>query len=151
MPLASGTDAPGCCSGSRLRGSDTMLTGGCFCDAVRYTVTGTPFNATNCHCSICRRTAGAPFVAWLSVRPDEFHLERGEPTRFQSSAQGERSFCARCGTQLTFRSAGLDEVDVTIASLDDPELVPPADNTRTSSRLSWISTSTGIEPRWCWG
>ncbi len=115
-----------------------MLIGGCFCGAIRYAATGTPFNATNCHCSTCRRTTGAPFVTWFSVRPDEFQFVQGKPQRFQSSARGVRRFCGRCGTQLTFQSAGLDEIDVTTSSLDDPELVPPTDNTRTSSRLSWI-------------
>jgi hypothetical protein len=116
-----------------------LLKGGCFCGAIRYTVTGTPFNATNCHCSVCRRTTGAPFVSWFSVRPEEFRVEQGEPAQFASSAHGRRSFCARCGTQLAFRFNDRNEIDVTTASLDDPEQVPPADNTRTSSRLAWIA------------
>ena len=44
-----------------------MLTGGCFCGRVRYEARGPAFNRTSCHCSICRRTSGAPFVAWFSV------------------------------------------------------------------------------------
>jgi hypothetical protein len=117
-----------------------MLTGGCFCVAIRYEVEGTPFHATNCHCSICRRTTGAPFVTWFSVRPSDFRIVEGEPMRFNSTERGVRSFCSRCGTQLTFRYAELgDEIDVTTCSLDHPELVPPKDNTRTSSRLVWIA------------
>jgi hypothetical protein len=115
-----------------------MLTGGCYCGAVRYETDGKPFNATSCHCSICRKTAGAPFVAWFSVRRDQFRIAQGRPVQFASSPQGTRGFCGRCGTQLTFRFAGLEEIDITTASLDDPEQVPPADNTRTSSRLSWV-------------
>ena len=92
--------------------------GGCFCGRIRYEVTGTPFHETNCHCSICRRTTGAPFVAWFSVRPSEFRLASGEPVRFRSSAKGTRSFCGHCGTQLTFQGDDwLDEVDVTTSSL----------------------------------
>ena len=112
--------------------------GGCYCGAIRYRVTGAPFNATNCHCSICRRTTGAPFVTWFSVRPDEFQITQGQPAKFASSPSGTRTFCARCGTQLTFRQAGRNEIDITTCSLDQPELVPPEDNTRTSCRLSWI-------------
>jgi hypothetical protein len=115
-----------------------MLTGGCFCGDIRYAVTGSPFHPTNCHCSICRRTTGAPFVAWFSVRTDEFQFTRGEPWRFRSSSTGMRAFCRRCGTQLTFVRDGLDEIDVTTASLDDPEAVPPTDNTQSGTRLSWI-------------
>jgi hypothetical protein len=122
-----------------------MLQGGCYCGRIRYEVTGTPFHRTNCHCSICRRTTGAPFVAWFSVRPSEFRLLAGEPSRFRSSAKGTRSFCARCGTQLTFEGDDWpDEIDVTACSLDDPEAVPPRDHTRSSSKLRWIQLSDGL-------
>jgi hypothetical protein len=68
-----------------------MLTGGCFCGAIRYEVEGTPFHATNCHCSICRRTTGAPFVTWFSVRPSDFRIVEGEPMRFNSTERYDRS------------------------------------------------------------
>jgi hypothetical protein len=116
-----------------------VLRGGCFCGAVRYAADGPPFQETNCHCSICRRTTGAPFVAWFSVRRTGFRVVKGEPVRFNTTAQGVRTFCSTCGTQLTFTHADFpDEIDVTTSSLDDPESVPPRDNTRTSSRLRWI-------------
>src|SRR5262249_26438463 len=79
---------------------DAMLRGGCFCGWIRYETGATPFDETNCHCSICRRTTGAPFVAWFSMPRSEFRLVCGEPTRFESTAKGTRSFCPRCGTQL---------------------------------------------------
>src|ERR1700746_3995177 len=104
-----------------------MLTGGCFCGAIRHEARGTPFHETNCHCSICRRTTGAPFVIWFSVRTSDFRIIQGEPARFNSTAKGVRS---RCGAQLTFEHADFpDEIDVTTNSLDDPELMPPRDNT----------------------
>lgn len=116
-----------------------MLTGGCFCGAIRYEAGGTPFHETNCHCSNCRRTTGAPFVTWFSVRLADFHIVTGQPARFNTTEKGTRSFCPRCGTQLTFQHTDFgDEIDVTASSLDNPKLVPPKDNTYTSSRLGWI-------------
>jgi hypothetical protein len=116
-----------------------MLTGGCFCGEIRYEADGTPFHETNCHCSICRRTTGAPFVTWFSVRRSDFWIVKGQPARFNSTKKGIRSFCSRCGTQLSFEHADFtDEIDVTTSSLDDPESVPPRDNTHTSSRLRWF-------------
>jgi len=53
-----------------------MLMGGCFCGAVRYEA-GSPYHLTNCHCTTCRRTSGAPFVTWFSVRRAEFKLLQG--------------------------------------------------------------------------
>ena len=116
-----------------------MLKGGCFCGWIRYEAAGTPFHETNCHCSICRRTTGAPFVAWFSVPRSRFRLLCGAPARFRSTAKGTRSFCPRCGTQLTFEHDEFpDEIDVTVCSLEQPERLPPKDHTHASSRLGWI-------------
>lgn len=122
-----------------------MMQGGCFCGAVRYEVDGMPFHETNCHCSICRRTSGAPFVAWLSVSKTSFRFICGEPRRFRSSAKGTRRFCPRCGTPLTCELDDFpEEIDVTICSLDQPEAVPPKDHTRSSSQLKWVKLADGL-------
>jgi len=118
------------------------MQGQCFCGAVRYEFDGPLWHATVCHCTICRRTSGAPSVAWVTVRRDRFRIVAGEPTTFRSSGHGTRSFCAVCGTSLTFSSELLpDEVDVTTASLDQPESVPPEDHTWVSSKLGWVRLS----------
>src|SRR5512146_1460843 len=110
-----------------------MLNGGCFCGAIRYEAAGLPFDETNCHCSICRRTTGAPFVAWFSVPRSGFRLLSGELTQFKSTAKGTRCFCPHCGTQVTFEHEDFpDEIDVTICSLDEAETLPPRDHTQTS-------------------
>ena len=118
-----------------------MLKGGCFCGNIRYETTGTPENSTNCHCSICRQTTGAPFVTWFSVPLSTFQLLKGQPQQFQSTEQGVRSFCPICGTQLLFVGQGKDEIDITTASLDEPGLVPPIDHIYTDSKVSWLNLS----------
>jgi hypothetical protein len=50
-----------------------------------------------------------------------------------------RSFCADCGTALTFRADDRPEqVDVTVASLDAPEAVAPREHIWTSRALPWL-------------
>lgn len=128
-----------------MRDDDAITTGGCLCSAVRYEARGAGFHATLCHCASCRRAAGAPVVAWVSFAAAGFRFTRGTPRRHRSSAQVERSFCAACGTPLTYRHDTLpDEVDVTTASLDDPSAFPPADQTWTSERLPWLLTGTDL-------
>lgn len=125
--------------------ADVMLRGGCFCGYIRYEAEGPAFHESNCHCSICRRTTGAPFVAWFSVRRSKFRVLTGEPTRFESTAQATRSFCPRCGTQLAFEHRDFpDEIDVSTCSLDDPLAVPPKRHIHTSSRLPWIELNDGL-------
>jgi hypothetical protein len=122
-----------------------MLTGGCLCGEIRYETAGTPFHLTNCHCTMCRRASGAPMVAWFSVPRTQLRWVGRAPTPYRSSARAIRSFCSRCGTQLTFASdEHPDEIDLTICSLDDPELLPPEDHTRVSSRLSWVKLADGL-------
>jgi hypothetical protein len=122
-----------------------MLQGGCYCREIRYEVSGQPFNETNCHCTICRGTTGGTFVSWFSVPKSAFRWFSGEPTRFHSTPQGVRSFCPRCGTQLSFEHAAYpDELDITTSSLDDPDQVPPKDHTQTETRLRFVRLSDGL-------
>jgi hypothetical protein len=118
--------------------ADSLLIGGCHCGSIRYAIRGAARHETVCHCTICRRSSGAPAVAWFTVRKDALAFTSGTPTAYASSEHGTRGFCARCGSQLTFSSSRYpDDVDVTTASLNEPERVPPKDHTFTSSCLSW--------------
>lgn len=121
------------------------LSGGCHCGAVRYEAKGPPFQEANCHCSICRRTTGAPFVAWLSVPRTGFRFTHGSPTRYPSSSHASRTFCATCGTQLTFESErAAAYVDLTIASLDAAHAWPPKAHIYVADKLPWMRTDDGL-------
>lgn len=122
-----------------------MLRGGCFCGVVRYEAEGEPWHETVCHCSICRRTTGAPVVAWFTVKAGDFRIVAGRPATFRSSAGATRTFCEACGTALTFQSDDhLGEIDVTSCSLDDPEQLPPKSHTWRASGLSWAGSADGL-------
>ena len=41
-----------------------MITGGCLCGAIRYQAEGEALTHALCHCTDCRRHAGAPMVGW---------------------------------------------------------------------------------------
>lgn len=115
-----------------------MLTGGCYCGRVRYESAAIPFHETICHCADCRRIAGAPTVAWFTLPRAALRFTAEAPTGFRSSPSVRRRFCGTCGTTLTFERDDLpEETDVTIASLDDPDAVPPMDHTLTSGKLAW--------------
>lgn len=121
------------------------LSGGCACGAVRYVANGTPFHLTLCHCVDCRRAAGAPAVAWFSVKAADLAWTAGTPAVRRSSPPVQRLFCGRCGTQLAYRSdAYPDEVDVTTCSLDDPNILLLEDHTFTSERLHWMQFEDGL-------
>jgi hypothetical protein len=121
--------------------SDPTVEGACLCGAVRYRVEGRPRSSSICHCPTCRRASGAPSVAWFVVRLERFRLLRGELTTFASSAQVTRQFCASCGSQIAYRHTDSPElIELTTATLDDPEAFPPTREIWLSHRLSWEAT-----------
>jgi hypothetical protein len=68
--------------------------------------------------------AAQPFVTLASFRRNNFRFTHGAPREIAWAGR-VRSFCARCGTALTFLSQpDTDEVDVTVCSFDHAEAVP---------------------------
>lgn len=120
--------------------------GGCHCGAVRYEVSGEPQHVALCHCSDCRKSSGAPMVAWAAFAEDKFKLVEGEPMTFNSSGSAMRSFCPKCGSGLYYRNAeylpGI--VDIQSATLDDPEALPPGAHIQTAERLGWMETAHSL-------
>ena len=123
------------------------LTGGCQCGAVRYVLTSAPRSAAPCHCRMCQKASGGPFMVFAGVPKKYFALTRGEPTIFESSEIAERGFCTRCGTPLTYRLKTSERISVTVGSLDDPESVKPAEQHGVESMLSWTSIIHTLPPR----
>lgn len=116
------------------------MTGGCHCGAVRYEISGEALTHALCHCSDCRRHAGAPMVAWAMFNEDSLGITRGQVKIYHSSAHASREFCAYCGTGLFYRNAEVMPgiVDVQTATLDQPESLVPACHIQTAERISWM-------------
>jgi hypothetical protein len=115
-----------------------MLTGGCHCGQLRYEAEGEPFHATWCHCTDCRRSSGAPAMAWFSIPASGFRVVAGRLRCHSSSERAQRGFCPDCGTSVTYHGKDLPEVDIATATLDDPSLVPPGDHIFFGSRVAWM-------------
>jgi hypothetical protein len=119
-----------------------VFEGGCVCGTVRYRFSDPWPDAGICHCQTCRRAAGAPSVAWVTAPAARFAWTAGDPARYASSRGVTRTHCALCGTSLTYQ-ANTESIDVTIASLDDPEAIRPVQETWLSHRLTWMAIDPG--------
>ncbi|MFD1766976.1 GFA family protein [Sphingorhabdus buctiana] len=120
--------------------------GGCQCGAVRYEVSGEPQHVALCHCNDCRKSSGAPMVAWAAVTDAQFKLVQGEPVTFNSSGSAMRSFCPKCGSGLYYRNAEFlpGIVDIQSATLDDPNALPPSAHIQVAERLGWMETAHSL-------
>jgi hypothetical protein len=121
--------------------------GGCACGAVRYELTGEPFEAGWCHCTTCQRLSGAPGMAYASIGRGDFRYTQGEervkPLTLTGFAQ--RSFCGDCGSPLTVAyDFQPDTIDFTIATLDDPSQVVPETHIFWSSKPDWLEIDDGL-------
>lgn len=125
--------------------NEARYSGGCLCGAVRYELTGAGTNLCYCHCTSCRRAAGAPAVPWGTFARSAFSLSRGRIAEYRSSPQVARGFCPECGTSLTYRhERRAAEIDVTLASLDDPRALVPQMHLWVSDKLPWMSIGDGL-------
>jgi len=116
------------------------VSGSCFCGAVRFEVDLPTIFCGHCHCSMCRRSNGAPFVTWFAVPIERFRLlEASSLVRHRSSEHGSRSFCGRCGSPLFCENAHHpDRIDVTLASMEGPIDRAPQAHTYYDCRAAWI-------------
>ena len=120
------------------------IEGGCYCGKIRYRISAEPIDSAICHCETCRRVAGAESVAWAVCAENSFEVGQGQPSTLLSSEGVERYFCDACGTSLTYKvSPGF--IDVTLGSLDNPELIRPRKEVWIGERVSWNPLDESLE------
>src|SRR3546814_7052066 len=98
------------------------LEGGCLCGRVRWRAEEPVRHRTHCHCSLCRKGSGAIVVAWITVQRTGFAWTGEPPATYRSTPSAERSFCAVCGSKLTFVHDDVpDDIGLAVGCLHDVE------------------------------
>jgi hypothetical protein len=120
--------------------------GGCLCGAIRYQISAEPRSADYCHCSMCRRAAGAPVVARLTVANESFRLDRGR-ARGPSLVRNSRALVLSDVRHPTrpARRTRLPRRDACIPHT--PEAVRPSYLIWTASQISWFEIADDL-PRY---
>ena len=116
--------------------SEDIHTGGCQCGAIRFRFSGTPRDASICHCRMCQKAFGNLTAPLVSVRGTDFAWTRGEPKRFASSSYVKRGFCGNCGTPLSYEAP--DGIAVSIGAFDHPERFAPTIQFGVEAKVSWF-------------
>lgn len=114
------------------------LQGGCLCGDVRYEIQSNQLSVCRCHCVSCRKATGAAGVVWAIVAKADYRLLGAAPREYMSSTGVTRSFCPRCGSSLTYATTDQpNTIDVTVATLDHPELLAPTAECWLADALPW--------------
>lgn len=128
-----------------------MASGGCACKYIRYTTSCPPVALVNCHCTECRKQAGAPYQAWIRFPVASIEWEK-KPTVWQSSESASRGFCPRCGSTLTM-TLDKDPTNLAVAagSVDDEvsTVVPfPSSHIFLREKAPWFELPDDGTTRW---
>ena len=123
------------------------LTGGCMCGSVRYELRSGPFDCGWCHCRTCQLNSGAPAMVFASVPVGDLVWTRG-PDKVRSVASstfGHRTFCGECGTPFLMEVDHQPEtIDLSVATLDEPEAVEPGFHIFWRSRIGWFELADDL-------
>lgn len=76
--------------------------GSCVCGATQITAKTVSRNVGACHCGLCRKWAGGPFMA-VDCGTEVSFTGADNISVFDSSDWAERGFCNKCGTHLFYR------------------------------------------------
>jgi hypothetical protein len=108
--------------------SETPLTGGCNCGAVKFEITEPLPYAYYCHCTRCQKRSGAGASPGAVAMPGSFKLISGEDElRTWNAGDGwDKWFCSVCGSHTHASNPENPElVSVRLGSLDgDPGVRP---------------------------
>lgn len=125
-----------------------MITGGCFCGAVRFSLSQPPLGARQCWCRDCQYLACGNSSVNVVFETAALRCE-GEMAEYVSHADSgalmRRRFCRQCGTQI-FSSADTRPhlVVVRAGALDDAAMVQPGSVIWTASAPHWAQIDAAL-------
>lgn len=121
-----------------------MITGECFCGAVKYQIDGALSEGRCCHCSRCRKLYGAASSAYAEVlEPGSFSWVAGEDKvqRFITNGDPEQGewglgFCKTCSSMLCGMHGG-EVHGVALGSVNGDPGVEIAMHIHVGSKAPW--------------
>jgi hypothetical protein len=119
----------------------TIITGGCLCRAVRFTITAPPIAARTCWCRLCQHIAAGSGTVNVIFPADAVSVQ-GDMTDYACAAESgshmHRHFCPVCGSSLFSAAEERPHlVIVRAGALDDPEIGRPAMTIWASQAPRW--------------
>lgn len=114
-----------------------ILSGGCYCGAVRIKLSGAPYRVGLCHCLDCRKKTGALFNAFAIYPADSLSVT-GKTATHRLRLDYACHFCPGCASPIYQRKDGSDEAEIFLGTLDEPNRLAPSYELWTVRRESWL-------------
>ena len=92
--------------------------GHCLCGQVSFTANSMHDWVGACHCKMCRRWGGGPFME-VNCGDDIVFSGAENIKTYSSSEWAERGFCQNCGSHLFYRLKGSHQHMVPVGLFDD--------------------------------
>jgi len=125
--------------------SARVLTGKCFCGAVRYVVADEFVYAANCHCSNCRRTTGSAFKPFAGIERSKLRLTQGESdVMIFGEADSHDAHCRCCGSLLYSVVRNGAFVHVAMGTLVDAPSIRPDKHIFVGSKAPWFTITDDL-------
>ncbi len=95
------------------------LSASCLCGAVKIRVEQAKAEFDACHCSMCAKWGGGPFLGVECGSQCDVVDGNDKVTVYGSSDWAERAFCAHCGTHLYYRLKEQNEYVLPLGLFDE--------------------------------
>ncbi|EKV12894.1 hypothetical protein PDIG_31210 [Penicillium digitatum PHI26] len=76
-----------------------MASGSCRCHCIIYTACTPLTYLVSCHCTTCRKQAGAPYQTWAIFTTDDIRWHVN-PTEGQVTNEATRTLCPQCSSTI---------------------------------------------------
>jgi len=121
------------------------IKGSCFCDQIKFEITGELPDLYQCHCSECRKTTGSSANAGLLLSENQFSWITGEENiKAFTKASGYRvNFCKTCGSPVpnpTSLQAGLMWIPAGLLD-NPPSSIKVSNHIYVDFKASWDEIS----------
>ena len=97
--------------------SDLSRQGSCLCGAVRILARSDEKSLGACHCAMCRKWNGGPFMELECGSAVVFEGAENIST-YSSSEWAERGFCKNCGSHIFMKFKDSDEYGIAVGLFD---------------------------------
>lgn len=102
-------------------GNTGSYSGSCFCEAVRFTVSGEPAGMGYCHCNSCRVWSASPVNGFTLWKTDAVKVTQGaeQIATYNKTPRSFRKWCKNCGGHIFTEHPGWGLTDVFAGVLPD--------------------------------